>query len=42
MAMEGLSNHEIAKNMNVSENTIKSEFRIIYDKIKIKNRNEFL
>jgi DNA-binding CsgD family transcriptional regulator len=40
LALEGLSNGQIAEIVGTSENTIKYEFRIIYQKMRIKNRNQ--
>jgi ATP/maltotriose-dependent transcriptional regulator MalT len=38
LALDGLTNQEMAEMLEVSENTIKSELRVIYEKIRIKNR----
>jgi DNA-binding CsgD family transcriptional regulator len=40
LAMHDLSNSQIAKIMDVSENTIKYELAIIYDKLRIRNKAE--
>jgi LuxR family maltose regulon positive regulatory protein len=42
LALKELSNLEISEIMGVSEQTIKNELKIIYDKMKIKNKTELI
>lgn len=39
-ALEGLSNQEIGRKMDISHNTVKSHLREVYDKTKISGREE--
>lgn len=38
--VEGKSNKEIAKDLSVSENTIKVEMRFLFSKLGVKNRTQ--
>ena len=41
LIFSGLSNKEIAEELDVTEQTIKNRLMVIYDKLDISNRTEF-
>jgi DNA-binding CsgD family transcriptional regulator len=42
LVCDGLANAQIAEELQMSENTVKSHLRIIYQKCGIKNRHEMI